>query len=235
MGQHKDLRNKSEPGAEPARIVLVDDHPVIREGIRVALGDVPGMRIVGEADSIRDALKVIEAERPDVAVVDLRLRDGNGLELIKDVRARCPEVRVLVLSVQDELFYAERALAAGAIGYMSKDVDIRDLVDGIQRATQGEVVVSHDLASRVICRMAGMRSQGDGLLVERLTDRELQVFELIGHGVPTRDISRDLHISPKTVDSHREHIKEKLSLDSTPELLKYAIAWVHDQRPGAGH
>lgn len=212
------------------RILLVDDHPIVRQGIGLLVAQEPDMLVCGEADSAAGALEAIERCRPDVAVVDLTLKESLGLELLKDIRIRFPKLLALVYSMRDEAFYAERVLRAGARGYVTKEEGGRAVIEGIRAILSGRIHLSEKMASKLIGRFV----QGDAKLprdsVASLTDRELEVFELIGQGLPTREIAERLHLSAKTVDSHREHIKEKLQIDSATDLLKHAIEWVRFQK-----
>lgn len=206
------------------RIVIVDDHPIVRQGIKMLAEQEPDMEVCGEAESASDALRLIEKTTPDVAIVDLTLKDSFGLQLIKDIRRDCPRTRVLVLSMRDESLYAERALRAGARGYVTKEEGSAKVLEGLRRILAGEVYVSDKMASKVLTRFAEGGEPGQSP-VETLTDREMEVFRLIGQGLPAREIAEKLHVSVKTVDSHREHIKEKLGVGSAAEVLREALQW----------
>jgi DNA-binding NarL/FixJ family response regulator len=219
------------PQAPRTRVLLVDDHPVVREGLRAGIGQAPDLEVVGEADSVSEALRVIEESRPDLAVVDLSLKDSSGLDLIKDIRVRHPRMLVLVLSMRDETFYAERALRAGARGYIVKEEGCGAVVEAIRKILKGQIYLSERLASKMIGAYVGGAAPGASR-VERLTDRELEVFELIGRGLPTREIAENLHLSVKTIDAHRENLKRKLGVDSATALLKQAIEWLAQRGPG---
>ena len=212
------------------RILLVDDHPLVRQGIRMLVDREEDLGICGEADSASEALRVLETARPDLAIVDLSLKGSNGLELIKDIQIRFPKVLVLVLSMRDEAFYAERVLRAGARGYITKEEGTRVILEGIRKVLSGQIFLSERMASRMIGKFIRADEPQAGSPLEGLTDREMQVFELIGQGLPTREIAAKLHLSPKTVESHRENIKGKLKLDSAAELLRHAIEWVQSVR-----
>ena len=212
------------------RILLVDDHPIVRQGLAMILDKDPDLEVCGEAESAPDAIRLVDQERPDLAIVDLSLKDSSGLELIKDIRARFPTVQILVLSMRDEGFYAERVLRAGARGYVTKSEGPKSVVEAIHRILQGRIHVSDAIADKVMRKLVTGGEDPGQPLVATLTDRELEVFGLIGNGMPTREIAQRLHISTKTVDSHREHIKEKLGLTSATDLLKHAIQWVQLQK-----
>ena len=209
---------------DAVRILLVDDHPIVRQGLRMLVSQESDMRVCGEAASASEALTAMSKTQPNVAIVDLSLKGSSGLELIKDVRIRFPEVLLLVLSMRDEAFYAERALRAGARGYITKEEGTERLIEGIRTLLVGQIYVSERLAARLISKYVDGGSTGSP--VQRLTDRELEVFELIGQGMTTRQVAENLHLSVKTIESHREHIKTKLKLDNATELLKNAIQWV---------
>ncbi len=210
------------------RILLVDDHPVVRQGLRAILSQEPDLEVCGEAESASDALRAIEQCRPDVAIVDLSLKESSGLELIKDIRVRHARLLVLVLSMRDEAFYAERVLRAGARGYVVKEEGGQVVVEAIRKILKGQIYLSDPIASKMIGSFVGGASPGTPP-IQTLTDRELQVFELIGRGIPTREIAAKLHLSVKTIDAHRENIKRKLRVDSATELLKHAIEWLRQQ------
>jgi DNA-binding NarL/FixJ family response regulator len=190
----------------------------------------PDMVVCGEADSAAEGLTEIDKCHPQVAVVDLVLKESSGLELVKDIKIRHSKLPVLVLSVRDEAIYAERVLKAGARGYITKEEGPKKIVEGIRQVLAGKIYVSDHIASKVISKFADGQSQATGSSVDRLTDRELQVFELIGRGLPTKEIAQKLHLSPKTIDSYREHIKDKLKVRNSTELLKYAVQWMQGQQ-----
>lgn len=212
--------------------MLVDDHPILRAGLANVLGLEPHLVICGEANNPHEALSIAEREQPDLAIIDLSLRAGDGIELIKDLRLRCPRSRTLVLSMHDEAVYAERALRAGARGYVMKQEKLELLLLAISRVLDGQIYVSEEVAAQAVKRLAGV-PDGDapasiGGYVETLTDRELQVFRLIGRGLGTRLIAESLHLSRKTIESHRENIKAKLRLANGSELVQRAIQWARD-------
>ncbi len=212
------------------RILIVDDHPIVRQGITLLVNQEPDLMICGEADSASGALKIIEQTKPDVAIVDLSLNQSSGLELIKDLKIRYPQLQILVLSMRDESFYAERVLRAGARGYITKEEGTEKVIEGIRAILAGHVYLSERLASKMINKWVDGGTNRSGPLVQNLTDRELQVFELIGMGLSTREVAQKLHLSIKTIESHREHIKDKLDLSGATELLKHAIQWVQYQQ-----
>jgi len=216
-----------------ARILIVDDHPIVRQGLVQMLGHEPDMEACGEAESAAEALKAIAAAAPDAAIVDLSLKDSSGLELLKDIRVRYPRLPVLVLSVYDESMYAERALRAGAKGYMMKEEAAEKVVTALRRILAGQIYLSEAMASRLLHVLVDGRPDAGLSPAERLSDRELEVFQLIGQGFGNTEIARRLHLSPKTVETYRGHIKEKLNLSGATELLQHAIQWAQRLSGGA--
>lgn len=207
-------------------VVVVDDHPVVRQGVQMLIDAQKDMSVCGTAESVNEGLAVIKEHDPDVAVVDISLKDSNGLELIKDLQIRQPGVRVLVLSMHDETFFAERVLRAGARGYITKEETTTKVVEGIRAIMEGEVFLSESMSSKMLLKMVGGKAQSMTTSIEALTDRELEVYEMIGHGLGTREIAEKLHLSPKTIETYRERIKDKLQLESATELLRHAVQWV---------
>ena len=214
------------------RVLLIDDHTILRQGLANILNQQVGLVICGEASSPTEALRVAEQLQPDLALVDLSMQGGGGIELLKDLRVRQPRLLTLVLSMHDEALYAERALRAGARGYVMKHEKLDRLLLAISRVLAGQIYVSDKVAAHAVQRLAvgGTASTtpeapADDAYVERLTDRELQVFRLIGRGLGTRLIAETLHLSRKTIESHREHIKGKLGLRDGSELIQRAIQW----------
>ena len=223
---------KTAKGNSKAKVLVVDDHPIVRQGLVQMIGHESDLEVCSEAESVADALKAISAHSPDVAVVDLSLKGVSGLELLKDIKVRHPKLPVLVLSVFDESIYAERALRAGAKGYMMKEEAAEKILAAIRTVLSGGIYLSPAMASRLLHLFVGGKSSTVASPADRLSDRELEVFQLIGKGFGNADIARQLHISPKTVETYRAHIKEKLELDGATELLRHAIQWV--QGMGAG-
>jgi DNA-binding NarL/FixJ family response regulator len=215
------------------RILLVDDHPILRRGIAQLLQQEPDLVVCGEAESAHEALKAAEQTQPDLALVDISLKDSSGIELIKDMKIRWPNMPVLVPSMHDETFYAERVLRAGARGYVTKSEASAKVVEGIRTVLSGEIYVSEKVASKVIGQIVGGKRQApEGFLVDRLSDREFEVFEQVGQGLQTRDIAERMHLSVKTIEAHRENIKKKLNLTNATELLQHAIRWTQFQKGG---
>ncbi len=207
------------------RILLVDDHPVVRDGLAEAIRQEPDLEVCGMAEDRHQAFQVAETAQPDLAVVDLLLKSSSGLELIKDLHARWPKLQILVVSMQEEKVYAERVLRAGARGYITKQRATRDIVAAIRRILGGEIYLSAEIASTVLQRLIADPGAGCESLTDSMTDRELQVFELTGIGLSTREVAERLHLDVKTVETYRARIKEKLNLKDGAELLKMAIRW----------
>lgn len=220
--------------AEQTRIVIVDDHPFVREGLKQLLAGQSDFQLTAEASSVGDAQAAINGAEPDVAVVDLALGADDGVELVRWIRQNHPDVRVLVLSMQDEALYAERLLRLGVSGYVMKNVAGTDFLGALRKVARGQRHVSAAMGERLLSQVAKGRAPGaDEDPVSALTDRELEVFRLIGAGISTREISQRLDLSMKTVDAHRRHMREKLNLRSTSELIRYATRWI-SERGGNG-
>lgn len=224
------------------RILLVDDHPIMRQSLLTVLNQQGNLQVCGEASNAKEALSAAERLRPDLVLVDLSLQGGDGLELLKDLRVRQPQMLTMVLSMHDEGMYAERALRAGARGYVMKQEKMDRLLLAINRVLTGAIYVSDRVAAHAVQRMAGHsngapsppeKPKAEDAYVERLTDRELQVFRFIGKGFGTRLIAETLHLSRKTIESHREHIKTKLGLKDGSELIQRAIQWARNAADAA--
>jgi DNA-binding NarL/FixJ family response regulator len=222
-----------EQATAKRKIILVDDHPIVRQGLTQLIDAEDDLHVVGEAETPVEALKVIDQVQPDIALVDISLKEASGIELVKDIKIRHPSLPVLVLSMHDESFYAERVLRAGARGYVTKEEATEKVLTAIRRVLTGEIYVSDKMASKMLSKMVDGRPGTEGSFsLERLTDRELEVFELIGQGLGTGQIAKKLHLSVKTIESHRENIKRKLKLRNAAELLQHAIQWVQVEKAG---
>lgn len=213
------------PGGNRKRILIIDDHPMTRRGLRELINSEADLSVCGETDGAARALEAVRALKPELAVVDITLPHKSGLLLIKDIRICDPEVYVLVLSMHDEGLYAERVLRAGGHGYIMKSEGGERLLHAIRQVLSGKIYVSDNISSKIIDAFAGRRQPAGESALGQLSDREFEVFQLIGQGLPTAEIGRRLHLSPKTIDSHRLHIKEKLRLRNLPELMRYAVRW----------
>jgi DNA-binding NarL/FixJ family response regulator len=208
------------------KILIVDDHPLVRQGLIGLLSTQPDFTVCGEASGIAEARQLADAERPDVAIIDITLEDGSGIELIKDLRASFANMKLLVLSMHDELVFAERALRAGALGYVNKQEVSRSIVRAIREVLKGKMYLSQRATERMVQLAVGSKAHAGASPVERLTDREIEIFQMIGQGLTTRQIAGKLGLSPKTVDAHRERIKQRLELKNVTELTKHAVQWV---------
>lgn len=214
------------------RVLVVDDHPIIRQGLSQLLNGEADMAVSGDVADANDAMRAIATLNPDVVVADISLEGVSGLELIKMIKGRYPKLPVLVLSMHDESLYAERALRAGARGYIMKHEAPEVIVTAIRRAIRGEIHVSESVASSLLDRVADGRREPRGTLVDSLSDRELEVFTLIGRGFGTRQVAEKLSLSVKTVETYREHIKDKLKIGNAAKLVRQAVAWVERERQG---
>lgn len=221
----------NQPQAAGKRILIVDDHPVVREGLAQQISREPGLEVCGEAGNAMDAMEAVSRTRPDLVLVDINLPGRSGLELIRDIRAISPRLPILVLSMHDESVFAERVLRAGGRGYVSKQMGGEKLAEAIRHVLKGQIYVSETVSTRLLDGLAGEHSHGPiASPIAKLTDRELEVFTLIGHAKQTKDIARSLHMSSKTVEAHRGAIKRKLKLKSGPELTRHAVLWVEATR-----
>jgi DNA-binding NarL/FixJ family response regulator len=211
-----------------ARVLLVDDHPILRKGLAQMINMEQDLTVCGEAEEAGKAFELVGTLQPDVAVVDISLKTGNGIELVKNVKARYPELPILVLSMHDESLYAERALRAGSLGYIMKEEATEQVLVAIRRVLKGEIFLSEKMKSRMLQQLTtGGRNKVVVSPIENLTDRELEVFRLIGEGRSTRQIAGELHLSVRTVEAYREYIKAKLNLKNSTELVQHAFHWVH--------
>jgi DNA-binding NarL/FixJ family response regulator len=213
------------------RILVVDDHPLMRESLKIIIQREPDLVVCGEAGDREQALELATAVEPHVALIDLTLKNSHGLELIKDFGNRFPKTKILVLSMQDESLYAERVIRAGARGYVTKQEPPGVILHAIRRILDGEIYWSEKAAAHIASKVARTSRSHANFFVEGLTDREVQVFELIGAGQSTQQIAAALHINTSTVETYRGRIKEKLNLKTAAELLQYAIRWANDPKP----
>jgi len=212
-----------------SRVLVVDDHPMTRYGIVRLIEQEPDLVVCGEAENASRALAAVRAFKPQVVLADLTMPGGEGLEFIKNVRSLHPEIAVLVVSMHDEALYAERALRAGARGYIMKNEGGEKLVEAIRQVLQGKTYVSENMSGKVLEIFSGRRRREDDTTIGKLTDREFEVFRLLGQGMTTREIGQQLRLGTKTVETHRLHVREKLGLKSGPALIKYAVRWAGTQ------
>jgi DNA-binding NarL/FixJ family response regulator len=213
-----------------SRVFIVEDHPVVREGLTLLIGGEGDLDVCGSSATLHESMPLIRELKPDVVVVDISLGDGNGLDLIEELHAHDPKLPILALSMHDETVYAERALRAGAKGYIMKSEAMDKVRAAIRRVINGEICVSEKMTTRMVHKLINLRVPEVPSLVEALTDREFQVFRMIAEDVGPTEIAKRLNVSVKTIETHREHIKEKLELKSGAELRRFAMQWSSKSR-----
>jgi len=212
------------------KVLLVDDHPLMRLGMSQLIDRQPDLFVCGQAEDANEALKSVANLNPDVVVLDLTLKDSDGLEVLKNINAQHPTIPVLVLSIHAESLYAELALRAGAEGYVMKSEPLANMLAAIRRILKGGIYVSESMTSRMLHQHARGPTTVEALPIERLTDRERQVLHLLGHWHTTRQIAKELHLSIKTVENYREKLKAKLNLDSASALVQFAVEWAQNSK-----
>lgn len=209
-----------------ARIVIVDDHPVSREGLAIRIASEPDLEVCGQAADVGEALEVVARTCPDLVVIDISLKDSSGLSLIEQLKMHPDPPRMLVWSMYEDSLYADRALRAGAMGYVNKQAASASMIEAIRRVLSGKVYVSPEISdillNRIVCRKEGVQ----GSPLEELSNRELETFQLIGRGMTTKEVARRMKLSPKTVETYRARLKDKLGVETMPELTRYAAQWV---------
>ena len=232
----KEVESSAKPIADPpvnrkpkTKVLLVDDHPILRAGLGRLINQEADMMICGEAEDGPTAFDLVGTLNTDIAVIDISLQGSNGIELVKNLKARYPELPTMVLSMHDESLYAERALRAGSLGYIMKEEAIEQVLVAIRKVLQGEIFLSEKMKSKMLQQMASGKGKVVSSPIEHLTDRELEVFRLIGEGCSTRQIAGQLHLSVRTVEAYREYIKSKLNLKNATELVQHAFHWVHHE------
>jgi DNA-binding NarL/FixJ family response regulator len=208
-------------------VLIVDDHPIVRQGLAQVINQEKDLEVCGQAEDAHEAMEAIRQLNPDMVIVDISLKDTSGMELIKDLKIRHPDLPVLTLSMHDEAVYGERALRAGARGYVMKQEATGKVVTAIRRVLAGEVYVSDGLSAKMVSKLVGGGARTASSPADSLSDRELEVFRMIGEGFGTREMAEKLHLSVKTVETYRAHIKDKLGLQDANELLRTAIQWVN--------
>lgn len=218
--------------SDAIRVYLVDDHPLVREGLANLINQQRNMEICGEAESVPDALDGIAGAEPDVAVIDISLKGASGLDLIKQLKARQPQVKIVALSMHDESLYAERALRAGAQGYVMKRESSKKIIDAIGRVVEGKLALSDPMTETLAQKFVAGSSDAAKSPIEHLSDRELEVFGLLGRGFETRRVADTLNVSIKTVQAYCVRIKQKLGLTTAAELVYEAIRWHERQEEG---
>jgi DNA-binding NarL/FixJ family response regulator len=211
------------------RIHIVDDHPIVLSGYSMVINAQADLVVTGTSTSVAEAISVIPQDPPDLVITDLTMTGRGGIDLVKDLTAVCPGIKILVISMHDELLYAERALRAGARGYVMKESDATWMLKAVRQVLDGGICVSERVASRILDRVAGAPPRGAASPLEQLTDRELEVFRLLGEGRTTKEAASLLNLSPKTIAVHRDNIKAKLGITSSVELLRHAVRWVETQ------
>ena len=219
----RDANNLSAP---KRRVLIVDDHPLMRQGLAQLVNQQPDLTVCGEAEDVPEALQKTTDLKPDVVIVDLSLKGSDGIELIRNLRSRNAQLPLLVLSMHDEALYAERALKAGAWGYIMKQEATNQVLSGLRRVLSGEIHVSQRVSAKIVQGLVGVLGVSERSPVERLSDREFEVFRKVGSGATTKEIAAELRLSVKTIETHCAHIKKKLCLHSQRELVQHAIQWV---------
>jgi DNA-binding NarL/FixJ family response regulator len=214
------------------RVLIVDDHPMMRQGLAQLIDNEPDLKVVAEADTGGQGLDIVVQQKLDLAVVDISLPDKNGLELIKDIRSVKPELPILIVSMHDEALYAERVLRAGGRGYIMNQEGGKTLLQAIRQVLTGQIYVSEKMSARILETFSGHSPDQSASPVARLSDREFEVFQLIGQGKGTKEIAQHLNLSVKTVEVHRAKIKEKLTLVTATDLVRYAVRWAEAQGTG---
>lgn len=222
-------RKQANTVKQKNRIFIVDDHPIVRKGLGQLINQEEDLVICGEADNAEAALELLKKVKPDLAIVDISLRGIDGIELTKLIRARFENIPVLVVSMHDESLFAERALKVGARGYIMKQEAIEKMMEAIRKVLRGELYVSERVSANIVKRFVDGKADGMSSPEELLSDRELEVFQLIGQGFATRQIADQLHVSIKTVEAYRANIKEKLNLKNATELIKHALHWIENR------
>jgi DNA-binding NarL/FixJ family response regulator len=217
------------PISNKLKVLLVDDHPITRQGMKALVNQQPNLDVCGEADNAAYAIELVGRLQPDLAIVDIALKTTNGIELTKNIKVHAPNLPVLIVSMHDEGLYAERALRAGAMGYLMKQEASEKIIAAIQRLLQGEIYLSDKIKEKMLHRFVNKKGEGMVFSIDTLSDREMEVFQLIGNGYSTRQIAQKLNLSSKTIDSYREHLKLKLNLESGAELVRHAIQWARSE------
>jgi DNA-binding NarL/FixJ family response regulator len=228
LGEWKEnmkINAKINSGTGPKRIFILDDHPMTREGLSGLLGRETGLSICGAAGTVAQAHELVNSLKPDLVITDISLPDKSGMEFVREMKRFHPGVPVLVVSMHDEMIYAERLLQAGAVGYVMKSEDGGKLVEAVRRVLGGEIYVSRKLSESVLIRSVNRRAQQPQTPIAGLTEREFDVFQLIGQGLDTKAIAKQLHISGKTVETHRGNLRRKLKQETSTKLASYAVRW----------
>jgi DNA-binding NarL/FixJ family response regulator len=225
------MAKKNKASTPQKRILIVDDHPMMREGLAQLIANENDLKVCGEAEDAAKALAAVETLKPDLVLVDITLGNKSGLEFIKDIKAVQPELPTLAISMHDENLYADRVLRAGGRGYIMKQEGGKMIMTAIRKVLSGQIYVSDKISHKILEMFSGKKSESNSS-IENLTDREFEIFQLIGQGCETKDIASKLNISIKTVEVHRSNIKEKLKLKTVTELIRHAVRWSDSQLNG---
>lgn len=217
------------PTTETTHVFLIDDHPAIRDAVRASIEATAGMSVCGEASTSEEAFRQIEERAPDVALIDISLSDAHGLDLVQNVRSHYPDVESVVFSKYDERVYAERAIRAGASGYLMKSEPTDCIVEAVRTVSDGELYLSRRMASRILNKVADGHSSESGCAIDELTDREMAVFQMLGQGYSVQTIKERLSLARKTVETYRRRAKEKLGFESVSDLLRFSVKWTYRQ------
>jgi DNA-binding NarL/FixJ family response regulator len=229
MKRATSTRQRAKNNHPAKRIVVIDDHPLFRKGLEQLITSSDGFAVCGEAGNAAEGLSVLRKCGPDIAVIDISLPGANGIELIKNIRAEFPTLPILVLSMHDESLYALRSIRAGAQGYIMKQEALENVVRALHEIVAGRPYLSAAMSAKLITNFAKGGDDGKTSPTDKLSDRELEILELIGKGHEVTEIARELHLSPKTVETHRAHIKEKLNLANARQVARFAVQWVAEQ------
>jgi DNA-binding NarL/FixJ family response regulator len=231
----KQSRASSPAEVTKRRILLVDDHPMTREGLATIINRQTDLEVCGEANNPAEAMAALSKFIPDLIVTDMTMPGRSGVEFVKDLHAMRPDLPILVLSMHDEMLHAERALRAGARGYLMKDAGSAKVLEVIRLVLSGQSYVSQQMSARLLDAVTGRRPRGSTSPIEKLSDREFEVFRMLGSGKSTKEVAEALHLSPKTVDVHRGRIKQKLQLKDAASLIHHAVRWVETQATPSGN
>ena len=226
MAKNAVASNERRSNARARRVLIVDDHPVVRQGVAMLIAQEPDLEVCGEAEGLVDAMRLFNETSPHLVIIDISLKDGSGVELVKEIRARNANTKMLVSSMHDEELFAERMLRAGAHGYVHKQEATDKIIDAARQVLQGRIYLSEMMSERLLHRIVSNTESEARSPIESLSDRELEVFEMIGRGLTTRQIASRLDLSPKTIETYRENIKMKLDLKNSTALTKHAVQWM---------
>ncbi|MFO7974584.1 MAG: response regulator transcription factor [Candidatus Hydrogenedentota bacterium] len=224
------LDERPESTHQKYKVLLVDDHPILRHGLADLIESETDLEVCGECSGVSEALGLLREKALDLIIVDLKLKEGSGLDLIEQVAGLDAPPKILVCSVHDEMLFAERCLRAGASGYIQKEEATEKLIEAIHQVIQGKIYSSESVSEQVMNQLASAHAEGPASPIDTLSNRELQVFELIGQGYSTREVAEQLHLSRKTIETYREKIKEKLNIDTGSQLVQRAVQWVLEER-----